>query len=121
MSVGMGLGMDTGWKRLGARIKLERSRQWPRRRDFAAATGISVRLLSDVENGKRANFAPETLAVIESALGWESGDAERVRNGLEPNRQYCPQLVRLIELWSQLPDQTRRALVNFAEDHVHPR
>lgn len=113
--------MNQGWRRLGARIKSERSRQWPRRRDFAAICGVSVRLLSDLENGNRSNFLPETIAVIEAVLGWEPGDAERVKNGLEPNRQYEPGLVRIIELWPQLDDKTRRTLVNFAEDQVRHR
>ena len=113
--------MDQGWHRLGARIKAERSRRWATRRAFAAATGVSIRVLADLENGARRNFTPETIALVEAALGWESGDADRVRDGLEPNRQHDPGLTRLIDLWPDLSPETRRALVLVAEDSVRPK
>ncbi|MFC5789645.1 helix-turn-helix domain-containing protein [Agromyces tardus] len=42
------------------------------RQDFAVATGLSYRLLGDVERGRR-EVSAGSWAVIEQALGWEPG------------------------------------------------
>lgn len=51
------------------------------REQMAVAAGMSVRLLSDIENAKRTSYDPATLARLEQALGWQPGSAEAVLNG----------------------------------------
>lgn len=101
--------------RLGKRILTERSRRWPRRPDFAAECGLSVRLLGAIERGERTNISEESLAAIEAALGWEPGSSERVRAGLRPLLREDPDLTRLRELWHDLSPDARRMLLAVAE------
>ncbi len=107
-----------GWKRLGRLIRVERSRRWPRRPDFAAAAGISERVLVDLELGLRTNFSEDTIGIIEAALGWEPGSAEAVRHGLRPRRWGDPLVTRLLVLWPRLSPDARRMIVELAERSV---
>lgn len=106
-----------GWRLLGQRVKLERSRHraWRRRADFAAACGLGERTIAALENTERTNFSADVISAVESTLGWEVGDAERVRNGMEPNRRHDPRLSRLLEIWPSLTPDAQRLLVEFAE------
>lgn len=108
---------DEGWRRLGRRVKLERSRRpaWRRRKDFAAACGLGERTIAALENAERQNFTADVIAAVESTLGWEIGDAERVRQGLEPNRRHDPRLTRLLEIWPLLTPDAQRMLLELAE------
>lgn len=73
------------WKRLGQHVVARRvDLGYRRRTDFAAARDLSVRILSDIENGRRANFDQATIAGLERALNWETGSAARVLEGGEP-------------------------------------
>lgn len=107
--------VDTGAKRLGARVRLERGRRWRFRRDFAAAIQYKDRTVAALENGERSNFSPEFKGAVEAALGWEVGDFDRVRSGLEPNRHHAPDLVRMIDLWPLLDEGVRVVLLELAE------
>jgi transcriptional regulator with XRE-family HTH domain len=49
----------------------------PTRDGFAAASGLSARLLTDLERSKRSNYDRVTLARLERALRWPEG---RVRD-----------------------------------------
>lgn len=100
---------------MGARIVAERSRRWRTRRDFAHATGLSTRVLDDLEAGRRARYQPTTLAAVESALGWAPGSCERIVAGLRPRRETDPTLVRLLDVWPRLSPDARLVLVLFAE------
>lgn len=103
------------WQRLGQRVHDERSRRWRRRRDFAAAIGLSERVIAAVENAERPNISPEVLATIEAALGWEVGGAVRVLQGREPRRRVDERMVRLLDLWPRLSPDAQRLVVEFAE------
>jgi hypothetical protein len=48
------------------------------------AAQINVRVLSDIENGRRDNFDKVTIAKLEDALGWETGSVIRIAEGGEP-------------------------------------
>ncbi len=107
-----------GARRLGVAVRAERSRQWPRRADFAAVSGVGLRVIAAIENAERDNFSPDTLAAIEAALSWEPGSAERARAGLRPRRYEDPGLTRLRALWPRLSADARRMLVDLAERAV---
>lgn len=106
---------DNGWQVVGARVKRERLVCWRTRAEFAQAAGLSERVIFDLENGRRTNFSPETIAAIESTLGWEAGALERVRQGLEPRRKYDPMLARLSSIWRDLSMTARRHILDLAE------
>lgn len=104
-----------GWARLGARIMAERSRRWRKRSDFARACGLSVRLLADLETGRRTRYQPSTLAAIEATLGWTAGSCERIVAGGRARREADPSLVRLLDVWPRLSPDARLLLVTLAE------
>lgn len=104
-----------GWERLGRLVLAERSRRWRTREDFAHATGLSVRLLADVEAGNRDNYLPSTLSVLEAALGWAQGTCERVVQGGRVRREMDESLVRLMDCWPRLSPDARAMLADLAE------
>lgn len=103
------------WRRTGARILIERARRWPNRGDFADATGLSRRVLEDLETGRRATYAPATLAAVEVTLSWEPGSCTRIAEGLEPVYGLGPHLRRIHDVWPFLTDDHRRAVAQLAE------
>lgn len=113
--------VDAGWKRFGELVRAERSRRWPRRQDFAAHCGISVRVITAVERYERTNFSPDTLAAIEAGLGWEPGSSDRVRAGRRPLRREDPGLAELRALWPRLSPDSRRMLLAVARDSLARR
>lgn len=102
-------------RRLGTQILTERSIRWPHRKDFALATGLSVRLLADIEGGTRTNYSARTFAAIEAALGWEGGTCERILGGGRIQRSTNPSLRRVIELWPLLSDDVQRSVATLVE------
>lgn len=73
------------WERLGDHVVARRVKLgYGHRAQFAAAAQMQVRVLSDIENGRRGNYDKVTIARLEGALGWETGSAMRVANGGEP-------------------------------------
>lgn len=73
------------WQRLGRYVVARREELgYKQRGDIASAVGVSTRVMSDIENGRRGNFDRVTIAALERALGWETGSVERVATGGEP-------------------------------------
>lgn len=73
------------WKRLGSYVVARRVKLgFKQRGDFSAAVGVSARVLSDLENGRRGNFDAVTVSSIEDVLGWETGSVDRIADGGEP-------------------------------------
>jgi transcriptional regulator with XRE-family HTH domain len=106
--------VSNGWERLGQRIVAERAKRWRFQRDFAHATGLSTRVLSDLENGRRRRYHSETLAVIEERLGWAPGSCEQIVNGLEPTTaEVDPELGAIIDAWPRVPAELRRILADL--------
>lgn len=103
------------WRRAGARIEIERARRWPTREAFAAHTGLSERVLDDLETGKRSRYAPATLGAVELALGWEPGSCERIAEGLGPVSELDPPLRRIHDAWPRVSDRDRDAIAQLAE------
>jgi transcriptional regulator with XRE-family HTH domain len=107
--------MVEGWGLLAARIASERSRRWRSRAAFAKAAGVSVRVVDDLERGRRSNYSAATLAAVEAALGWEFGSAVRVVSGGRPNREMDPYLAQLVDVWPSLSTDARAMLARLAE------
>lgn len=105
---------------------------WKQRIEFAAAAQITTRVVSDIENGRRYNFDPVTIAKLEKTLGWATGSVDDVANGGEPRlcgprgqadestlgqllTTYRPTedeaLVRVMR--SNLPDSKKRELIQM--------
>jgi transcriptional regulator with XRE-family HTH domain len=112
------------WPRLGRYVVARRVELGHRQRpEFAEALGISVRVLGDIERGRRGNYDPATIAALENVLGWETGSAERVVRGGEPALRPSPKafisfnhdedeaLIRVMR--SGLPDSQKRTLVKM--------
>ena len=75
------------YQRLATYVVATRTRRGWSRGDLARAAGISARVLGDVERGRprgRTGFSPETLALIEHALGWGIGSCMRILAGGDP-------------------------------------
>lgn len=70
------------WKRLGEHVVNRRIElNMPKRDDLATASGISYRILGDIETGRRDNFDRVTLVKLEHALQWAPGSAVAIANG----------------------------------------
>lgn len=106
---------DEGWIRLGRAVQTERSSRWRRRRDFADACGLSLRIITQIERHERTNFTDETMQAVEVTLGWAPGSAARVRAGLPPRRIEDPDLARVRALWPKLSAEARRIIVAAVE------
>jgi transcriptional regulator with XRE-family HTH domain len=80
------------WERLGSYVVARRVKLgFKQRGDFASAVGVSTRVISDIENGRRGNFDAVTIASLEEALGWETGSFASVAEGGEPS--FRPEVV----------------------------
>lgn len=84
-------GRMSDWQRLGKYVVARREELgFKQRGDIASAVGVSTRVMSDIENGRRGNFDPVTVAALERVLGWETGSASRVATGGEPRLRSQP-------------------------------
>jgi transcriptional regulator with XRE-family HTH domain len=68
---------------------------------FAAASGLSPRVIGDLETGRRATFSPDTIARLETTLGWPHGEYESLTGAVQ--RTIDAGLIGIIES-SGLPD-----------------
>lgn len=107
--------MADGWDHLARAIVAERSRRWPTRDEFARATGLSRRVLGDIENGRRSNYSDVTLGRIEAALGWEPGETRARLEGRYPRRSSDREMRRIQDSWPHLSTDARRILADLAE------
>lgn len=84
-------GRMSDWQRLGKYVVARREELgYKQRGDIASAVGVSTRVMSDIENGRRGNFDPVTVAALERVLGWETGSAHRIAAGGEPRLRAQP-------------------------------
>lgn len=75
---------ELDWQRLGVFICERREALgYATRRELKKASGLSYRILCDLENGKRA-VSDGTLAIVEHALDWRAGSAGEILRGGEP-------------------------------------
>lgn len=62
-----------------------------RRAEFMRHLGLSHdRTLSDIENARRTNFDPSTIAFLEQSYGWAPGSIGAVLTGGEPTPRRSP-------------------------------
>lgn len=75
---------DEDWGRLARYIRDRRELLGlSTRRTLAQATGLSYRLLGDLERGTRS-VSDGTLSLVEQALDWQTGSAREILHGGEP-------------------------------------
>lgn len=80
----MPMGAAEDWKRLAERVVSRREQLDMRtRQDLSRSTGLSYRVLGDLERGTRG-VSEGTLALVEQALEWAPGSARKVLRGGEP-------------------------------------
>lgn len=78
-------GRVTDWQRVGKYVVDRRVELgFKTRSDLASAVQVTARTLGDIENGRRGNFDPVTIASLERVLGWETGSLKRIADGGEP-------------------------------------
>lgn len=51
---------------------------------LATKSGVSDRLISDLETGRRSNFSPSTQATLENHYGWKRGSIQDTLSGGAP-------------------------------------
>ena len=75
------------WERLGRLLTARRIELgFPVRSKFADARNLThSRTVSDIENAKRDNFEPATLALVEQLYEWAPGSIDAVLHGGEPS------------------------------------
>lgn len=80
-------GAMADWQRLGEHVIARRlALGYKTRIPLAAASGISTRILGDIETGRRnGRFDPKTIAALERTLGWAVGSVDTIVNGGEPS------------------------------------
>jgi transcriptional regulator with XRE-family HTH domain len=67
------------WTRLGRAVVTRRVELGMHTRQaLAEKTGLSTRILGDLENGRRTSYDPATLARVEQALQWLPGTVDRI-------------------------------------------
>ncbi|MGW4076012.1 helix-turn-helix domain-containing protein [Streptomyces asiaticus] len=73
------------WARLGARIRASREAQGFSRKKLSDMAGVSEKSIQTAEEGRvpRARW-PQSLPVIEQALGWAPGSMRAILDGGEP-------------------------------------
>lgn len=105
-----------GWRRVGAQIERERTRRWPTRIEFAHATGLSVRVLIDLEGGRRSRYRVSTLTAVEGALGLPPGEIiAAAETGRKLRHMRDPELARIMRAWPRLSRDARVMLAGVAE------
>ena len=77
------------WERLGKLVIARRINLGYRRREdlAAAAEGISMRTLGDIETGKEKRYHPNTIGSLENILLWAPGSVDTVLEGGDPTER----------------------------------
>lgn len=74
------------WKRVGAHIVQRRIELGMKTtKSLAERTGLTPRMLGDIENARRTNYSAGTIAQIELALKWRPGSITDILAGGEPS------------------------------------
>ena len=110
--------VDSGWVRLGRAIRHDRMRFWRTREEFSRGSGISARVIDDLESGRRGNYSEATLAAVEVALGWREGTCRRVVSGGRVFREVDPAMARIMLVWPRLSTDAKSMLADLAERSV---
>jgi transcriptional regulator with XRE-family HTH domain len=75
------------WQRLGEMIVERRlALDWTQQK-LSLAAGVSAQVISDLENGRRADYQVPTLVKVQQALGWQVGSIQDVLDGGQPTER----------------------------------
>ncbi|MFI2230913.1 Scr1 family TA system antitoxin-like transcriptional regulator [Nocardia testacea] len=86
------------------------------RHALAQATGLSYRLLGDLERGVRRGVSDGTLAIVEQALAWLPGSAREILRGGEPAPfDYAPEPSSTPSSWMRSLAEAYRIAADLAE------
>lgn len=103
------------WQKLAQAVIDRRVELGHRTREaFAEATGLSRRLLSDIERARRDNYDRVTFARLEQALEWRSGRVLDILRDDDPSTDdesyevLVGEVARLLDRGSPLPTHERR-------------
>ncbi len=106
----------SGYERLAKFVVRERARRGYRSRAaFARAIGVGKRTLDKIETGMPGNYRPRTVAAIEGALGLAPGSFEGIIEGHPPKRLDDESLPTLLDLWPNLSDDEKAAVLRIVE------
>lgn len=96
------------WQRLAEHLSLARVRMGFRKKvTFYRHHGLTqgdIRLISDLENGKRTNYSRSTRQWVEGLYGWQPGSVDAVLAGGDPTEAPTVQAV-------EVPDPQDRLMV----------
>lgn len=109
--------MANGWQHAGELIARRRRVVGYRTQlALAQAVGVSESTIGNVEKGNRnGRHSPGLFDSIEAALGWTPGSITCAAEGGKPKLLPDPYLARVLALWPQLQDQTKKILVEWIE------
>lgn len=71
----------TGLGEMLVRRRIELDPRYSNRQTFADERGVSYRIVSDIERGRRGNYEPATIAALEVAYGLAAGSIGRALAG----------------------------------------
>jgi hypothetical protein len=77
--------------------------------------GISHSQLRNIENGYRDRYDPDTITLIETAMGWHVGSVQRIVAGGRPAYMEDRRLAQFRVAWRRLPPDVQDVLVHLAE------
>jgi transcriptional regulator with XRE-family HTH domain len=107
---------NSGYERLAEFVVRERARRGYRSRAaFARAIGVGKRTLDKIETGMPSNYRPRTIAAIEGGLGLAPGSFEGIIEGRPPKRLADESLPTLLDLWPELSDDAKAAVLRIVE------
>lgn len=111
-----------GWRRLGDLVRQERLKRQRTQGEFADEIGMSVSQVGNIENAYKQTYDLDTLWLVDIAMGWKIGSAERVSKGLDPEVEPEPDMPRrLRELWAGLTPEQRQAVIGLMEQMRQPK
>lgn len=98
-----------GWARVPSAVIVKRSELGLTQRELAVKAGVAERTIQNLEAGKRPQ--PLIRGKIERALGWPSGEMDRIASAPEPQQVD----VLADELGQDTADRVRRELARRGE------
>lgn len=104
--------------RLGDRVAAARARLGLSASAFAACAGFSSTTVDSIEHHRKQSYDPNTIALLERALGWQPGSVNRVLQGLEPKSVEDPDLAAILDAWPRLSSGARRMLRILATEGI---
>lgn len=108
--------MSEDWARVGEQIRAARRRLGYTVKTLAEATHLSTRTINNLEHGHQDNYDEDTLAVVESAIGWEPKEIRLRVAGQIPRRVHPEDLRMVMSSWLSLSDADQRLIVQIVRE-----